>query len=88
MKRTWRESGDQKGWVQQPPAVSWMACGAGVGVGVAVAVGVGVSAAVGVEEGNGVLVGGGEVGSAAACATLTAPAAVGPVGVAAASGLA
>ncbi len=59
MKRTSCELGDQKGCVQQPPVVNWMACGNAVGVGVAVgvAVAVGSGVAVGVGDGSGVAVG-------------------------------
>ena len=72
MKSTCRESGDQKGWVQHSPWVSWRSAGVGVGdglgtgvavgdrVGLAVAVGVGLGGGGGTGEGS--LVGGAGVG--------------------------
>jgi hypothetical protein len=51
MKSTCPESGDQKGWVQQPPLVSRRRAGVGVGVGEAVALAVGDGVAEGVGDG-------------------------------------
>ena len=69
MNRTCCESGDQKGCVQQPSVVSWIAWGSGVGVAVGtcvgVGVGVGVELAVTVEVGDGAIV---AVGEGIACA--------------------
>jgi hypothetical protein len=54
MNITWRESCDQKGWVQQPPCMSWRNGGKGVGVGVGVEVDVGDGLGRGVGVGIGV----------------------------------
>jgi hypothetical protein len=53
IKSTCPESGDQKGWVQQPPEVRRRSAGVGVAVGVCVAVAVGVAVSVGVCVGSG-----------------------------------
>jgi hypothetical protein len=51
MNITWRESCDQKGWVQQPPFMSWRNIGKGVGVEVGIGVGVGDGLGRGVDVG-------------------------------------
>jgi hypothetical protein len=53
MNSTWRESGDQKGWVQQSPWVRRRSAGIGVGVGLGTGVDVGVGLGTGVIVGVG-----------------------------------
>ena len=50
MNSTWRESGDQKGWVQQSPWVRRRSAGIGVGVGLGTGLDVGDGLGAGLTE--------------------------------------